>query len=629
MKKLLCIFLCAVLISAPLCLAVSAKEDDIEYNGYPVIMVPGYSSCFLVNTDTGEEVWGGVDQIPILDMVLDNLVKLGRALGAMTVGNADKIAEFIGDGILLATEQIRCDDNGNSVYPLERKYVSAEDTQYSTLIERYPEGGYRSETDICGEIAEYIGYENIFNFTTDFRMGSEICAETLNEYIDDVKQFTGKDKVNIIAVSHGGQTVSTYLTLYGYEKNDVANACLTVPAIGGAGFAVDPLSQNVKLDEECLARFLEHGFRSEADYDWFVKAQQLGFLDTIIEKIVPYVLGLITKWGSIWDFVPVNYYEDMKALRLDPDVNAEIIRKSDRYHYEIQPLVAERMNQCEENGANITIIAGCGNPIVTGLQENSDAIITTTCSTGATCAPYGERFADGYTQINDCDGKYKVNPSMTVDASTAYMPDDTFFVEGLFHGMVYWDYYTRELMMRTVLDDKIQDVYSDPKFPQFHDSTNPSYSVFAAFNGCQEGYIDSNATSLKITNCCWESDVTVTGVTIDGIDLKFKVKPQILKPGESMDVEFTGSIPEVSKKEVNINVNFLIGTATPLCYRTQGFTVMNGDDVKYDNGYVNAKETALNKLLGEKMTAFLKKLGLNEFFSMFFNTLLYWIRTVF
>jgi hypothetical protein len=69
---------------------------------------------------------------------------------------------------------------------------------------------------------------------------------------------------------------------------------------------------------------------------------------------------------------------------------------------------------------------------------------------------------------------------MTIDASTAYMPDNTWFVNGLFHGMTYWDYYSRELMTTLLLTDRITDVYSDPKFPQFKDTTNPSSIISAA-----------------------------------------------------------------------------------------------------------------------------------------------------
>lgn len=624
MKKVISILLCMAMLITSCAIAASAKESDIRYNGYPVILVPGYSACFLVDTDTGEQVWGGTGEVPVADMILGDIAELGPALGAMTVGNADKIAKFVGQGILEVCAPLACDESGNSVYPLERKYTSAADTQYSTLMERYPDMSYCHEPEICAEIAEYTGYDNIFNFTSDFRMGSEACAKMLNDYIDDVKAFTGKDKVNLFAISHGGQTASTYLTLYGWQKNDVANALLNVPAIGGAGIAYDPMMEDIHLDLDCLARFIEFGFHSETDYDWLLKAQRTGYLDTICNKIVRYAMDGIQYWGSMWDFVPTDKYEEVKAFRLDPVKNKELIAKSDRFHYEILPQVSEKFKLCQQNGVNITIIAGTGNPIVTGLQVNSDGIIPTACSTGATCAPLGSRFADGYTQKNDCDGKYKVNPAMTVDASTAYLPDDTFYVEGLYHGMTNWDLYVRELMFRAVLDDTIQNVYSDPNFPQFHDSTSPALSVYTEFNGCQAGYIDSNAKSLHVENTCWESDITITSITVDGLDLRFNVKPEILKPGEVTDISFTGDIPQVSKQEVNITVTFLIKTVTPACYRTQGFTVMNGTDTEYKDGYVNATQTAFDKLIGEKPTEFLKKLGLNEFLSMIYNVLVYW-----
>lgn len=95
--------------------------------------------------------------------------------------------------------------------------------------------------------------------------------------------------MNIFAVSHGGQVTATYLNLFGF-KNDVDNAVMTIPAIGGAALAYDLASCNAALDEECLLRFIEHGMRWEEDYDWLVKAQQLGFLDKVINALIPYVL---------------------------------------------------------------------------------------------------------------------------------------------------------------------------------------------------------------------------------------------------------------------------------------------------------------------------------------------------
>ena len=626
MKKALCVILSIILAISVCSVAVSAKQDDIEYNGYPVILVPGYSSSFLYDTETGKQAWG-LDFGKIGPMVLDSIAELGISLGAMTVGNADKIAKYIGEGIIEMCAELPCNPDGTSVHPLERYYTSAEDMCYAAILERHPEGGYCSEPKIAAEIAEYTGYENIYNFTDDFRMGSEFCAEQLDEFIESVKEYTGKDKVNIIAISHGGQTLSTYLALHG-DKNDIENATLAVPAISGAGFAFDALMGDVHLDEDCIARFIEYGNAVEADYDWLLKANQLGFLDQICDKLIPYVLEVIGNWGSIWDFVPADRYEEAKALRLDTEANAGLIEVSDRYHYEIQPKVREAFKTCRENGMNINIVAGTGQSIVTGLAENSDGIITTASSTGATCAPLGSRFADGYTQINECEGKYKVNPSMTVDASTAYLPDNTWFVEGMFHGMMIYDPHVFEFMMRTLLDDDIQDVYSDPRFPQFRDSESAALSVYTEFKGCQPGFIDSNASALILKNCCDKSDITITSITANGLDLHFTISPKAIKPGETVEIPFKGSIPEVSKKLADITVTFLIGTATPACYRVQSYTVMNGGDVDFDGGYVTVHESLLDKLLGETLTGILKKLGLNEFLSMIYNVVYYWFNAV-
>ncbi len=621
MKKVTAVFLCAVIAAVSCGIFAGAKNAEIEYNGYPVILVPGYSSSFMYDTETGEQAWG-LDFSKIGGMVLSNIAKLGVALGAMTVGNADKIAKFVGDGIIEMCAALPCNPDGSSVRPLERYYTSAEDMQYSAIMKRNPDGGNMSEPKIAAGIAEIIGYDNIYNFTDDFRMGSEFCAEQLNDFIESVKEFTGKDKVNIIAISHGGQTVSTYIAMYG-DKMDIANATLTVPATGGAGFAFDALMGEVHLDEDCIARFIEYGNDVEADYDWLLKARQLGFLDQICNKLIPYVLQVIGNWGSIWDFVPVSDYEAAKKLRLDSEINAGLIETSDRYHYEIQPKVRKAFEDCQAKGMNINILAGAGNPIVTGLNKNSDGIITVESSTGAICAPLGERFADGYIQAKDCGGRHKVNPSMTVDLSDAYLPDDTWLVEGMFHGMMIYDPYVFDFMKKSVLDDRLQNVYSDPDFPQFKDSESASLSVYTEFNGCLPGFIDSNAQSLKVTNTCKEGKIIITSVTADGLDIAFKVKSKVLKPGESVDIGFTGDIPEISRKCVTVTVTFLIDTVTPACYRAQNYTVMNGDDVSFDGGCISARETAFDRAAGPFITKILKALGLSEFFSMIYSCFTY------
>lgn len=630
MKKIIAVFLALIIAATSfLTVASAAKLEKGEVSDYPLIIVPGYSASSLCLSETGEVIWG-LDMDEVLDRVINRIVDLGIGLGAMTVGNAEYIAAVLGEEICELFEHMRCNPDGSSVYDVERVVSTAEETNSANLRIKYPEGQHRHEQDIAEHFAEYIGEENIFNFTCDFRMGAESCAKQLDALVQDVKAYTGKDKVNIFAVSHGGQVTATYLTLFGW-KNDVDNVVMTIPAIGGAGIAYDLMTQQVKFDEECLLRFIEHGMRWEEDYDWLVKAQQLGFIDSILNALVPHIIGVLGYWGSLWDFIPLEKYEDTKKKLLDPVESAPLIEKSDRFHYEIYPLIGEKLEECMENGANISIISGTGNRIVTGLEEDSDGIITTTASTGAKTAPYGKRFADGYAQVNSCGGKNKVSPDMKIDASTAYIPDNTWFVNGLFHGMTFWDYYTRQLMTTLLLTDEITDVYSDPEYPQFRDTSNPSSAVYARFEGCAPGEICNDAKSLVITNCCWENDVTVSAVYCDGIDLKFKVNPfRKLAPGESITVEFTGDIPEVSAKNMSLTVCYTMATVTPVGYRTQFFAIANGTAVEPSEGYVDATPGfPLSDVLGDGISDMLSALGMRELVAMFVTVIFYWINTLF
>lgn len=220
---------------------------------------------------------------------------------------------------------------------------------------------------------------------------------------------------------------------------------------------------------------------------------------------------------------------------------------------------------------------------------------------------------------------------MTIDASTAYMPDNTWFVNGLFHGMTFWDYYSRNLMMTLLLTDNITDVYTDPDYPQFKDTTNPSAAVYAQFEGCEAGSVDGNAGGLTITNCCWENELSLSAIHCDGLDLRFKVNPfQKLAPGESITLDFEGEIPQVSAKAASITVYYTMGTVTPFGYRTQYFTINNGEAAAPSDGLTDAApETPLENILGENGMAILGRLGLKELVTMFVNIIFYWINTIF
>ncbi len=628
MKKIISIFLAVVIAFGSMTALAVTKE---ECNDYPVIIVPGYASTtFYMLDENGEKdnVWKPTGD-EVLAVVEENLLAIGKGVAELTTGDIQALADMVGEVFVRQLDTIACNDDGSSKHEVYKYHFSAAETQDSYLKENDPAN--RMEAEICDYLAQYIGNENIFAFMCDFRMGSVYCAEELDTYIQDVKEFTGKDKVNIFAVSHGGQVAGTYLSLYG-TKGDVENAVLTIPALGGALLAYDIMSQNVKFDEELLLRFVQCGMMLEEDLDWLFQLETLGFVDELINALIPYIAEIAFNWGSLWDFVPTEYYEELKAELLDETANAEIIRKSDYMHYEIMPNFAQNFKKAQQAGVNISILAGYGVPSVTGSQETSDAIISTKAATGAKVAPLGQRFADGYTQAVDT-GYYQVSPGMDIDASCGYLPDNTWYIEGYFHGMTFKDVFTQELACKLLLTDQIKDVYSDPDYPQFHATTDPYEPAFARFNASVEGYVSNEDTSLVVTNYSTKSNMTIlslkTNLGIEFKDYAFKT----LAPGESIEISFVGELPQASAVKKEIYITYVLDdNVTPIGERVISFTVMNGQKADYDslNPYsaLNA-ETDFEAITGNFVSDALDNLGVKKIVSIVFNIITTLISTVF
>ena len=208
---------------------------------------------------------------------------------------------------------------------------------------------------------------------------------------------------------------------------------------------------------------------------------------------------------------------------------------------------------------------------------------------GATVAPFGERFADGYVQKVDT-GIYQVSPSMTVDASTSYLPEHTWFIENYYHGMTVKDEFTNSLMRKLLLTDESFDIHSLSEYPQFHATTNPAHTVWAAFNSSQEGYVSSEDTALVIRNLSKERSMVITALSAEGADIAFDFAPFTLKAGQTKEIPIKGDIPAVSLKNFEVNISYFAQSITPIGGRTFDFTIMNGEPVAYDesNPYTEA-----------------------------------------
>ena len=643
MKKVLSLVVCLLMLVSTCAVGVSAAYEAEQLTKYPVIMVPGFmaSEMYKVDEETGEKVtvWGW-------NAAADMVVGAGSgSLGGiiaefgeyLLAGNVEPIAKRLGEGFNRIFGDLKSNPDGSGTTPIYTYVSTPEETNFKYLRENFPEGNHQHESEIMAEVCNQVGAENAYAFQYDFRLGAAEAAELLREYIDDVIEYTNEnreesekiDKVNIIAVSHGGQVTGTYLSLYG-EEGKVNNAVLTIPALGGAGIAYDAFNyqqDGFTFGDVGLLVFIQHAMLMEEDYHYLLEAGLLGFLDDLATALVPYCFETIGNWCSLWDFIPVEHYEELKVQLLDEEENAGLIAKSDFMHYEVmsedgEHYYAKGFKKAQDAGTNVYIIAGYDIQVVTGMPVSSDAIIPTKAATGATCAPFGQRFSDGYVQKVDT-GFYQVSPSMTVDASTCYLPEHTWLIQDYHHGMTYKDEYTRNLMYTLALNDESYDVHSMEQYPQFHATTNPAHAVHAQFNNSTEGYVSKEDTSLVVKNICKEGNILVSAITLGGTeDIRFDVVPFTLKPGESKEVKFSGQLPEVSLKNIEIDITYFIDNITPIGERTFEFTVMNGEAVEFDSEspYTSSSyEDKMNEFIDEETTEILDKYGVDGIVKVVFN----------
>ena len=621
MKKLLSVLLAAVIAFGSACAAFALIQFPVTIEGelsdYPVVVVPGYIGARLYYGDdpaTADCAWSGFNVDELLPNVLHRIVEIAGGAAVMPFDDAAHIASAVVRSLRDTWPYLACNPDGSSVYPL-RVYSEDAAVTNDAALRAAGQEALIHEVEISATLAGMIGEENIYSFNTDWRMGAEYCANRLAAYIDSVKAHSGKEKVNIFALSHGGQVTATYLALYG-DRGDADNVVLSSPAIGGAGIAYDLLAQQVQFDEQTLIKLIEVGTFTEEDYEWLVKAINLGFIDKILNAMVNDLAHSLGYWGSIWDFIPIEHYEEMKTKYLSDPASAPLVAQSDRFHYEILPTIGEKLRACNENGMHISIVTGSGNRVVTGMNVNSDGIIPTSCATGAVCAPYGERFADGYTPAE------YLSPTMEIDASTCYLPDNTWFSDGNFHAWTYWTPCTRTLFLDLLLTDLIRDIHTDPRYPQFLTSDHVSYAVDFSFDGVPHGM--AGGGSVTVRNTCDKATVRITGLYAKEAPLAFRLGAGVsLAPGESVSIPFTGTLPEGARTVLHLTVCYAMNNITPLNFRTKGFAVA-GEDAADAAGTV-----AVNALpFPDGVDRLLTRLGVRDLLAMLLMQLISLVRTL-
>ncbi len=535
MKKMLSVILAVLIIFSAVSIgAVAGTEEKV-----PVVILQGYSGPDLAYADeNGEPIVDENGNVQLAwPLNFDNLgADIAELLADVTLSQSD-LGDAIVDVLQEYFEPLEMHPDGTSKNNLVPYPSGAAATRASTLIENGMEE-YIPEAVVAEMAMEEVGAENVFGFTQDWRQSQVDSAADLDAYIQEVKEITGADQVDLYGLSHGGQYGTSYLYYYGH-KGDVRRAMFGDPAtLGTSAVGSFFTGEYVDVNLEDVIRFVEHGFEYEQDWEWLL---QLLLLDEALVEIVNSALvntdlleGIVLI-PSLWDFVPYNYFEDaLQHVGLNETDNGKLYNDTVKFHNDVNNgglNLANKLSALENSGMKIGYVCGSGYDSING-KYNSDILIDTYLSSGSDCALANERFPDGYVQAGTvCDNPnhYHVSPEFDIDASTGFLPDSTWYVRNQGHGMIMHDEYSKNLVHDFLWGD-IKDVYSSKEYPQFNMSQNNGEILYARFNNTSSGYHSTDDDALVVKNMSVESDVVIWSIEAVGADVDFSYSAGLTIP---------------------------------------------------------------------------------------------------
>ncbi|MCL2299871.1 MAG: hypothetical protein FWC27_06965 [Firmicutes bacterium] len=448
--------LCAVPVGAK-----AAKE--------PLIIVNGMGESPLLSPDGTREIWppdGGaiakaalkvVPLVPLLPVWRDGFTKLAYPILRDLF---DDIA-YLPDGTSKhAVTQLRFPDS----------YAKDKSGKIDSISH--------------GKFARQYGAEYSYQFVIDWRESGVTEAARLHKFIQKVLKETGRSKVKIVAVSMGGCVAMSYLAKYGH--GNVSTLVLMHTVFQGIPVVGDLFNQRLTLDGKTLQMFLKQSMQGSEPWGGIVDAllgalRAMGVLDPVLdgaEALVQYLnpeafeelmVPIFAQLPGFWGLVDSPDYEAAKKLLLDPVAHKGLIAKIDDYHYNVFNKAKSLLKAAKNDGVRCYVLSGYnlqGPPIGPhGLAHTDDGLATERTSGWATCMPLGETFPAGYKQKVNC-GHDHIDPQRMIDASTCFLPENTWFQRDLHHTNFYSDDGTA-FMLWLLESPKQLNVRSNAKWPQF------------------------------------------------------------------------------------------------------------------------------------------------------------------
>lgn len=424
---------------------ISSSADQVDESVYhgsdiPVVYIQGQGAALVIDNEDGTHTKVYPIELPeedITALVTENIDVFAKAFFTQ---EWDEFCDVLYKIVTDLYKDVALDENGEA-----------------------PNGShvYWSWDSNLGDRKNAYGKYDIqaYTFEYDWRMDPYKTADDLHRYIEDVMRSTGATEVALLGRCLGACITSAYMDKYNAEY--VSDYIIYAGAHKGAAACSKIFCGEMYLDPDGIERFVYDAnlFGGEIYTDllnsfvtifndmygleiacWAVNNV---YKDIYLNIIPRTLVESFATFPAYWSMVTEEDYERAKEVVFhgaDPIKYKNFISIIDNYHYNVAKEMDEDYQKYIDMGVNIYNVTKYGYQAIPVANEEYNSTLSDLtvhvkhAAMGATTAKVTERFSDEYINEAAAKGTDKyISLDREIDASTALVPDTTWFIKDLKH----------------------------------------------------------------------------------------------------------------------------------------------------------------------------------------------------
>lgn len=421
--------------------SVGFAAEETDGTIIPTIYVQGTGMPLYVDNEDGSR--SEVYPISIPDGFIEETVKenIGVFAKAVLTQEWAEFGDVLADALGEIFSVLQLDEHGQTQNGVYLKWTwDKNEMSADTVNGKYPTQRY--------------------TFNYDWRLDPYHNADLLRQFIEDVREVTGAEKVAMCGRCLGANITMAYMEKYDAEY--ISDYIIYCSAMDGATQCSKAFAGDLYLDSDGIERYLYDFELSEdsvtneliqAFVTVFNRTYGLDLTCAAVNNVVQkkyydiYPKALLNTFATFpgyWSMVNDRDYDRAKDVvfhdEADKEKYADFIEIIDNYHYNVQMKSNELLESFAERGVEVANITKYGFQTIP-VTDEADMISDAFCSVydaskGATTATLTEGFSDEYIENTKLNGTYKyISPDRQIDASTCLMPERTWFVKNVKHAL--------------------------------------------------------------------------------------------------------------------------------------------------------------------------------------------------